>query len=138
MNRGTKCRNLVVSTVAAILLGYVFLMFFVAFKSPFTVLGERARREKCRRLMRVLLSATNLFDTVQEAADQLRQFDDPWGNKFNVIITDVSASERFASAPNGGLLMWSSGPNGINENCGGDDVLFVGKSSRLPDEGDGQ
>ena len=123
MNRGTKCRNLVVSTVAAILLGYVFLMFFVAFKSPFTVLGERARREKCRRLMRVLLSATNLFDTVQEAADQFRHFEDPWGHNYNAIVSDEFSNVSFGNILGCSIIMWSSGPNGINENGQGDDVM---------------
>ena len=123
MNRGTKCRNLVVSTVAAILLGYVFLMFFVAFKSPFTVLGERARREKCRRLMRVLLSATNLFDTVQEAADQFRHFEDPWGHNYNAIVSDEFSNVSFGNISGCSIRMWSSGPNGINENGQGDDVM---------------
>lgn len=123
MNRGTKCRNLVVSTVAAILLGYVFLMFFVAFKSPFTVLGERARREKCRRLMRVLLSATNLFDTVQEAADQFRHFEDPWGHNYNAIVSDEFSNVSFGNISGCSIIMWSSGPNGINENGQGDDVM---------------
>lgn len=123
MNRGTKCRNLVVSTVAAILLGYVFLMFFVAFKSPFTVLGERARREKCRRLMRVLLSATNLFDTVQEAADQFRHFEDPWGHNYNAIVSDEFSNVSFGNISGCSIIMWSSGPNGVNENGQGDDVM---------------
>ena len=117
-------RFLVFGVITAILVMLLMLVLFPMLDSPSLKLSEEGKARQCLQSIERLLSATNLFDTAQEAADQLRHWKDPWGNCYNVIVSDKYASDSFGIVPIGELIMWSSGPNGINENGEGDDILF--------------
>jgi hypothetical protein len=116
-------RSIIIGAIAAFLLVLVVcvvLPMYVAFPIK---LSDRGKRDVCRQRIHGLLEVTNLVDTVQEAADILREFEDTWNHKFNVIVADEFSRKSFGGASVGNLIMWSSGPNGINENGKGDDLV---------------
>lgn len=110
---------------ATILLVLIFLgfMLYVTFKSPYTKPSEKSKMRSCKQHMTNLLCVTSLFDTVQEAADNLRNWKDPWGHDYNAIVADEFALIRFGRISGGNIIIWSSGPNGVNENGRGDDIV---------------
>ena len=116
-------RFLLCGMIIATMVMLLLLVLFPMLDSPDLKLSEEGMKHLCRQHIERFLSATNLFDTAQEAANELRYWKDPWGNCFNVIVADKFAIDSFGVAPTGELIMWSSGPNGINENGQGDDIL---------------
>lgn len=56
---------------------------------------------------------------------------DPWGSAYNIAtIADLDSAvntNRIGKVSVDGLIVWSSGPNGINENGAGDDVFLLRK-----------
>ncbi len=64
---------------------------------------------------------------------------DPWGNPYNAEILDNLRSDKirraFANLNADGIVMWSSGPNGINEGGEGDDI-FEQPSSKWRKKGE--
>lgn len=52
---------------------------------------------------------------------------DPWGNPYNADMLDNLRNDKirraFANLNAEGIVMWSSGPNGINEKGEGDDIF---------------
>ena len=80
----------------------------------------------------MLFSFTNyLCATAHEAANELRQCDDPWKHNYNAIVADEFARKTFGNVATGDIIIWSSGPNGINENGGGDDIVCDGDWSEF-------
>ncbi len=112
-----------ISVVAALLMAYTGFMVFVFLECPCITPNEKVRMKQCRHFMRILLSNIGQFDTVQEAADQFRHFEDPWGHNYNAIVSDEFSNVSFGNISGCSIIMWSSGPNGINENGQGDDVM---------------
>ena len=110
------------SVISILVLLCIGCVLFVMFSSPYTRPSETVKMGMCKQRMEAFLSITNQLESVQEAADILRQIDDPWGHKFNVVVADNFASASFGRT-SGGIIMWSSGPNGINENGLGDDII---------------
>ena len=109
-------------TAFVLLLALVFL--FPAVYSP-TIKIDKSR--KCRFDMNsILYHFPDFFDTVQETADAIRQCNDPWKHNYNAIVADEFARKTFGNAATGDIIIWSSGPNGINENGGGDDIVCDG------------
>lgn len=57
---------------------------------------------------------------------------DPWGRPYNVDMlsrfADDEIKEGLKDYTIGGMVVWSSGPNGINEYGDGDDILEQPKS----------
>ena len=115
--------SLISFLVIAILVALLLLVLFPMLNSPSISFSEECKKKQCRQRMAMLLSATNLFDTAQETADQLRYWKDPWGNCYNVIVADKFSMLSFGALSCGDLIIWSSGPNGINENGQGDDIV---------------
>ena len=116
-------RKYIVIAVLAIFLACFIFILYVTFECPYDRLSDCGKRNVCRHKIRQLLSVTNLFATAQQAADELRTWKDPWGNFYNVLVADEFANARFRNLTGRNLIMWSSGPNGINENGQGDDIL---------------
>ena len=117
---------IVVSVISILVLLCIGCVLFTMFSSPYTRPSETVKREMCKQRMESYLSISNQLESVQEAADILRQIDDPWGHKFNVVVADKFALASFGRK-SGSLIMWSSGPNGVNENGQGDDIIADGE-----------
>ena len=115
--------SLISFLVIAMLVALLLLVLYPMLNSPILRFSEACKKKQCRQCMAMLLSATNLFDTAQETADQLRYWKDPWGNYYNVIVADKFSILSFGIVSSGDLIIWSSGPNGVNENGQGDDIL---------------
>lgn len=115
---------IIVCITVMALLAMLGFMLYVTLECPSMKISEKGKMGLCRQQMRGLLSVTNLFSTAQEAADNLRNWKDPWGHCYNVIVADSFSIESFGHDMGGNIIMWSSGANGINENGHGDDILF--------------
>lgn len=124
-----KSKKLMIACVALTLMSVLFVVvLFPMAVSPCMEINEEGMRRKCVDFMAKILTVTNQVDLVQESSDILRQFDDPWGHKFNVIVADKFSRKRFGRAV-GDIIMWSSGPNGVNENGLGDDIVAEGANA---------
>lgn len=59
--------------------------------------------------------------------DGVKRLTDPWGQPYNVGLLGCFSPENIRrnlrNYTVGGIIMWSSGPNGINENGNGDDIF---------------
>lgn len=120
-----KCvRYLGLSMLVAMVVLLLTFVLFPMLDSPSMNMSVEGKTKLCVQQIEILLSATNLFETAQEMADNLRYWKDPWGHCYNVIVSDVYADKSFGHVAAGDLIIWSSGPNGINENGGGDDILY--------------
>ena len=115
---------IIVRVAVVIALAILGFLLYVTFECPFTKPNDKGKIGLCRQQMRGLMSVTNLFSTAQEVADNLRNWKDPWGHCYNVIVADNFAIDSFGHDSGGNIIMWSSGPNGINENGDGDDIVF--------------
>ena len=124
MNRKTKIiRCVVLRAAVVIFVGFIAFMLYVSFDCPYTKPNDNVKRSMCMQHMTRLLEVTNYFETVYQAVDVLRECEDMWKHKYNVIVADESANTRFGNAFCIPVIIWSSGANGINENGRGDDVL---------------
>ena len=115
--------SIIVRVAVVIALAILGFLLYVTFESPFTKPSDKGNIGLCRQHMRGLLSMTNLFSTAQETADNLRNWKDPWGHCYNVIVADNFSIDSFGRDSGCNIIMWSSGPNGINENGDGDDIV---------------
>ena len=107
-------------TLLLLILGF---LLFVMFECPCANPSDKGRRGICLQQMRNLLEVTNCFDTVYEAADNLRGWKDPWEHNYNAIVADEFANASFGNIKGAPIIIWSSGPNGISENGNGDDIV---------------
>ena len=122
-------RNFFEWVITAFVLLLAFAALYTAAYSP-TIKIDKSR--KCRFDMNsILYHFPDFFDTVQETADAIRQCKDPWKHNYNAIVADEFARKTFSTAATGDIIIWSSGPNGINENGGGDDIVCDGDWSEF-------
>ena len=107
-------------TILLVVLGFVL---FVMLECPCANPSDKGRRGICLQQMRNLQEVTNYFYTAYEAADNLRGWKDPWKHNYNAIVADEFANASFGNVKGAPIIIWSSGPNGINENGNGDDIV---------------
>lgn len=122
-SKAKKIRRAVVRTAIVIFVGFIAFMLYVSFHCPYTEPSDKVKRSLCMQHMERFLEVTNYFETAHQAADELRECEDWWKHKYNVIVADDSANARFGNTSGSPVIIWSSGPNGINENGQGDDVV---------------
>ena len=116
--------SIIARVAVVIALAILGFLLYVTFECPFTKPSDKGKIGLCRQHMRGLMSVTNLFNTAQEAADNLRNWKDPWGHCYNAILAENLAIDSLGCHSGSNILMWSSGPNGINENGHGDDIVL--------------
>ena len=65
--------------------------------------------------------------------DGVEHLVDPWGNPYNADMLyrfhDEGIRKSLRDYTVGGIVLWSSGPNGINENGGGDDIFELSRKT---------
>lgn len=79
------------------------------------------------RFCKECLSLTGAHGALSiQSVDGIDKVIDPWGNPYNIgLLNTVSHAwpNQLKDSAIGSVLVWSSGPNGINENGGGDDIV---------------
>lgn len=92
---------------------------------------ESLAAQVCRYCKEYASTRTGLMLKIREV-DGVEVLIDPWGSPFNIDYLTRFPSGAIRDAllecSPGGIAMWSSGPNGINEYGEGDDILSVPKT----------
>ena len=129
MNKKFVMLIAILSLASIALFGYSGLMLFATFHSQVPCMSKERLCQLWMCSIREKYLKTG--GSVDVTMSQLRQCKDVWGNPVNVIKQSDVSDTKLKESAYMGIVVWSSGPNGISENGQGDDVVAESGNNRI-------